>query len=121
MIADATVRIAQPMAGSDVMGSAVTVRLTVTGVPIVPAGDLTPLTGHHYLYLDADLTAAGQPAPSVPGSIVHMGDASSELTFEDVGPRGASTHRRGSQRSPCAAPALGHRHGHLHRVLGPIR
>ena len=86
MIADATVRIAQPMAGSDVMGSAVTVRLTVTGVPIVPAGDLTPLTGHHHLYLDADLTAAGQPVPSVPGSIIHMGDASSEFMFEDVGP-----------------------------------
>jgi hypothetical protein len=86
MIADATVTIAQPMAGSDVMGSAVTVRLRVTGVSIVPAGDLTPLSGHHHLYLDADLTAAGEPVPSVPGSIVHMGDASSEFTFEDVGP-----------------------------------
>ena len=74
------------MAGSDVMGSSVTVRLTMTGVPIVPAGDLTPRTGHHHLYLDADLTDASAPVPTVPGSIVHMGDGSSEFTFEDVGP-----------------------------------
>ncbi len=86
MVADPTVTIAQPMSGSTVMGSSVTVQLTVMGVPIVPAGELTPLTGHHHLYLDADQTAAGAPVPTVPGSIVHMGDGSSEFTFEDVSP-----------------------------------
>ena len=85
-VSAATVTIEQPAVGADVMGSSVTVRLTVTGIPIVPAGDMTPLTGHHHLYLDADLTAAGEPVPTVPGSIVHMGDASSEFTFEDVAP-----------------------------------
>ncbi len=88
------------MAGSDVMGSTVTVRLTVTGVAIVPAGDLTPLTGHHHLYLDADLTAAGEPVRTVPGSIVHMGDASSQFTFESTcrSSPGSSTR----SPSPCA-------------------
>ena len=53
---------------------------------IVPAGDMTSGTGHHHLYLDADLAAAGTPVPTVPGSIIHMGDGSAEYTFEGVGP-----------------------------------
>ena len=60
--------------------------LTVTGMPIVPAGDMTPMTGHHHLYLDADQTLPGAPVPTTPGSIVHMGDGSSEFTFEEVEP-----------------------------------
>ena len=53
-------------------------------VPIVPAGDMTPGTGHHHLYLDADLGDMTQPLPAVPGSIVHMGDAALEHVFEGV-------------------------------------
>jgi hypothetical protein len=81
-----TVTIAEPANGSTVTGPNVTVRLTVTGVPILPAGDLTPGTGHHHLYLDADLAPAMVPVPTVPGSIVHMGNAASEFTFEGVTP-----------------------------------
>ena len=51
-------------------------------VPIVPAGDMTPGTGHHHLYLDADLGDMTQPVPTVPGSIVHMGNAAREYIFE---------------------------------------
>jgi hypothetical protein len=58
----------------------------VEGFPIVEAGDMTSGTGHHHLYLDADLTAADEPVPAVAGSIVHMGDASSVYTFEGVPP-----------------------------------
>lgn len=54
-------------------------------VPIVPAGDMTAGTGHHHLYLDADLGDMSAPVPSVPGSIVHMGNAATEYTFEGVG------------------------------------
>jgi hypothetical protein len=53
-------------------------------VEIVPAGEMTAGTGHHHLYLDEDLTAADVPVPSVPNSIVHMGDASSSFVFENV-------------------------------------
>jgi len=53
-------------------------------VPIVPAGDMTPGSGHHHLYLDADLGDMTQPVPTVPGSIVHMGNAAREYTFEHV-------------------------------------
>jgi len=53
-------------------------------VPIVPAGDMTPGTGHHHLYLDADLGDMSAPIPTVPGSIVHMGNAAREYVFENV-------------------------------------
>jgi hypothetical protein len=85
-----TVTILEPAEGATVTGSSVAVRLAVTGVPIVPAGDLTPGTGHHHLYLDADVTPPTQPVPTVPGSIVHMGNAASEFRFDSVQP---GTHR----------------------------
>jgi hypothetical protein len=81
-----TVTILEPADGATITGPVVNVRLAVTGVPIVPAGDLTPGTGHHHLYLDADLTPAAAPVPTVPGSIVHMGNAASEFRFDSVQP-----------------------------------
>jgi len=81
-----SVTILEPAGGAELSGSTVTVRLAVTGMPIVPAGDMTPGTGHHHLYLDAELAPATAPVPAVPGSIVHMGDASSTYTFEGVAP-----------------------------------
>lgn len=80
-----TVTIVAPVRGTPVSGTSVTVQLSST-VQILPAGDLTAGSGHHHLYLDADLTAAGVPVPTIPGSIVHMGDASSVYTFEGVSP-----------------------------------
>ena len=85
-VAAATVTIGSPNEGEVIMTGAVTVRLSVEGMQIVPAGDMTSGTGHHHLYLDADLTAQADPVPTVPGSIIHMGDGSAEYTFEDVAP-----------------------------------
>lgn len=79
-----TVTIAEPANSADVMGTTVNVRLTVDGFPIVEAGDMTPGTGHHHLFLDADITPLNEPIPTVPGSIVHMGDGSGTFTFENV-------------------------------------
>ena len=80
-----SVTIVTPMNGGQISGNQINVNLSST-VTILPAGDLTEGTGHHHLYLNADLTAADAPVPTVPGSIVHMGDASSSYTFEDVEP-----------------------------------
>jgi hypothetical protein len=80
-----TVTIVEPAEGAEIMGRTVTVRLEST-VPIMPAGDLTPGTGHHHLFLDADVSAVGVPVPTVPGSIVHMGNAASEFRFDSVAP-----------------------------------
>ncbi len=80
----AEVSIVEPAEGAVVEGSSVLVRLETSGVQIVLAGDTTPGTGHHHLFLDDDLSAADVPVPSVPGRIIHMGDGSTEYTFEDV-------------------------------------
>jgi hypothetical protein len=80
-----TVTIVTPMEGALINGSTVTVQLS-SSVPIVPAGEITEGTGHHHLYFDADLTPAGVPVPTVPGSIIHMGDGSATYVFEGVEP-----------------------------------
>lgn len=79
-----SVSIVEPANSADIMGNTVTVQLQVDGFPIVEAGDMTPGTGHHHLFLDADVTSPTEPIPTVPGSIVHMGDGSSTYTFENV-------------------------------------
>ena len=88
--ANPTVAILEPAEGAEITGTSVAVRLTAEGVEIVPAGELVPGTGHHHLYLDADLTQADAPVPSVPGQIIHLGTGVSEYTFENVAP---GTHR----------------------------
>lgn len=93
MMSDApigSVTIVEPAGSATVMGTTVTVRLQVSGFPIVQAGDMTPGTGHHHLFLDADVSAPTVPVPTVPGSIVHMGDGSAQYTFEGVA---AGQHR----------------------------
>lgn len=82
----ASVTILQPADGAEVAGPAVTVRLEAAGVTIVPAGDMTPGTGHHHLYLDEDVAPPGAPVPTVPGHVVHLGTGVSEYVFEDVAP-----------------------------------
>jgi hypothetical protein len=78
-----TVTIVTPANGALINGNQISVTLSST-VQILPAGDMTPGTGHHHLYLNADLTPADQPVPTVPGSIVHMGNAAATYVFEDV-------------------------------------
>jgi hypothetical protein len=84
--ATASVTIREPVQGDEVEGDLVTVRLGAAGVDIVPAGDMTPGTGHHHLYLDEDLGSAGVPIPAIPGRVIHMGTGVSEYTFENVAP-----------------------------------
>ena len=81
-----TVSIIEPMDGAEVDGPNITVRLAAAGVEITPAGEVVSGTGHHHLYLDADLTAPGMPVPSIPGEIIHMGDGSEAYLFEGVMP-----------------------------------
>jgi hypothetical protein len=78
-----TVTIMSPADGAFQEERTVEVLLGST-VPIVAAGDMTPGTGHHHLYLDTDLGDMSIPIPTVPGSIVHMGDGSRAYTFENL-------------------------------------
>jgi hypothetical protein len=81
-----SVTILEPQDGAEVTGPSVAVRLTAQGVRIVPAGDTTPGTGHHHLYLDSDLGDPGVAVPAVAGKIVHLGTGVSEYTFDSVAP-----------------------------------
>ena len=81
-----TVRIVQPTEGAAVEGPDLRVILDIGGMQIRPAGDMTPNSGHHHLYLDHDLTDPTQPIPAIPGQVIHMGDGSSEFVFEGVAP-----------------------------------
>jgi hypothetical protein len=81
-----TVMISSPAEGDSLDAGTVTVTLDVGGMSIVMAGDTTPNTGHHHLFLDRELTAPDIPVPAEPGYIVHMGDASTSYTFENVTP-----------------------------------
>jgi len=78
-----TVTIVAPREGEVFEDPDFTVILETT-VPLAPAGEMTPGTGHHHLYLDADLGDMSAPVPTVPGSIVHMGNAAAAYTFENV-------------------------------------
>jgi hypothetical protein len=82
-----SVTITAPAEGDTVPAASLTVRLDVGGgLGIVMAGDTTPNTGHHHLFLDRDVTSPEIPIPAEPGFIVHMGDASATYTFENVAP-----------------------------------
>ena len=82
----AQVRIASPMEGMTVTGPSVTVVLEASGFSVVPAGDMTPNSGHHHLFLDRDVSALGVPIPVEEGFIVHIGTGGAEVTFESVTP-----------------------------------
>jgi hypothetical protein len=82
----ASVQILSPSEGELIEGNEVVVTLAADGVIILPAGDTTPGSGHHHLYLDEDLTDPSMPVPTIPGRIVHLGDGSSSYRFEGVEP-----------------------------------
>lgn len=78
------VEIVRPAEGDTVEGPAVEVGLAAHGFTVVPAGDTTPNSGHHHLFLDRDVSPAGEPIPAEAGHIVHMGDGSDTFVFDSV-------------------------------------
>ena len=86
MESDRSVEIASPADGDTVEGPNVTVELLAHGFEVVPAGDTTPNSAHHHLYLDRDVEQTDRPVPNEEGHIIHLGDGSSSYTFENVEP-----------------------------------
>lgn len=80
------VTIAEPVDGATVEGPEVRVVLEAEGFMVTMAGDTTPNSGHHHLFLDADVSEPGVAIPAEEGRIVHMGDGSAEYTFTNVEP-----------------------------------
>jgi hypothetical protein len=81
------VEIVSPREGEIVDGPDVTVILAAHDFQVVPAGNAAPNSGHHHVFLDRDLSPAGQPIPgNEPGRLVHMGNGAAELVLQGVPP-----------------------------------
>lgn len=76
-----SVTIAEPADGSEVDGPDVQVVLETTGLRIVEAGVMDPATGHHHLFVNADVTPAGEVIPAGNPAIIHMGDGSTSFVL----------------------------------------
>jgi hypothetical protein len=79
-------RILEPSNGAELDPGPLRVVLEADNITIVPAGDMTPNSGHHHLFLNADGTAEGQPVPADQTGVIHLGQGQSEYTFENVVP-----------------------------------
>ncbi len=84
-----TVRIVEPAPGS-MTGSNVNVVLETEGIEIVSITPPVVGTGHHHLYVDADLTPLNEMIPQGDANIIHMGDGSAEYMLEGLS---AGEHR----------------------------
>ena len=84
--AQRSITITVPMEGETVSGPDVTVRLAAENMEIVPAGDMTPNSGHHHIIVNADLPAMDAPIPAVEGVYIHMGMGQTEYTLTGLEP-----------------------------------
>ena len=78
------VRILTPADGDVLEGSALTVRLEVEGLAVVPAGVEQTSSGHHHLIIDAPLPDLDLPIPSEAGRYVHLGKGQTEYLIEGL-------------------------------------
>lgn len=78
-------RILQPTEGEALSGP-VQVVLDAENVEIVPAGEARPNSGHHHLFLNAEPVAEGEVIPADIGGVVHLGQAQTQHTFDDLAP-----------------------------------
>jgi hypothetical protein len=83
------VEITEPAEGATVT-SPVKVVLQTTGVEIVAATDERPGTGHHHLFVDQPVTAAGDTIPRGKTGIIHLGRGQTEFSLDSLKP-GAHT------------------------------
>ena len=75
------VEVTAPREGETVRGPTVMVRLAAHGFTVVRAGDTTPNSGHHHIFLDRDVSPAGAPIPAEAGYIIHMGNGADSLAL----------------------------------------
>lgn len=80
-----SISITAPAAGATLPAGSVTVRLSASGVRIVPAGTDEANSGHHHLFINRDPTPVGEPIPTGEG-IVHLGAAQTEHALTDLAP-----------------------------------
>jgi hypothetical protein len=79
------VRIVEP-ADSDTVASDVEIKLSVSGIEIAPASDHRPGTAHHHLFVDREVTPAGEKMPSGTTGLIHLGKGDSAFTIQSLAP-----------------------------------
>ncbi|MGH7460318.1 MAG: DUF4399 domain-containing protein [Longimicrobiales bacterium] len=81
-----TATITLPPDGSEVQGTSVLLVLSVQNLLLAPAGDTTPGSGHHHLFINTPVVAPGEAIPAgVPG-IVHLGQAQTSYELTNLTP-----------------------------------
>ena len=80
-----TVTITSPRNGDTLTGPVV-IKLTATGVRIVPASVEQPGTGHHHLFVDHDLTWINDTIPRGSPGILHLGRGQTEFVLDSLKP-----------------------------------
>ena len=86
-IQTAAVQIEAPLDGTIIHTDTVNVTLSATGVEIVAADGLaTPGRAHQHIFLDVDLTPAGEPIPAGVEGIYHLGTGASAYTITELTP-----------------------------------
>jgi hypothetical protein len=79
------VRIIEPADGDTVVGD-VEMKLSASGIEITPASDHRPGTAHHHLFVDREVTPAGEKMPSGTAGLIHLGKGDSAFTIQDLAP-----------------------------------
>jgi len=69
-----------PMDGQTVK-SPVTVKFGISGMAVLPAGEMAPASGHHHLLVDSELGDASLPVPK-DDQHLHFGKGQTETTLE---------------------------------------
>jgi len=80
------IEIVEPADGVVLAGPDVRVVLEAHGVDIVPAGNQQENSGHHHLFIDADVSPMGEPIPAGHPGVVHLGGGQTEYVIEGLGP-----------------------------------
>jgi hypothetical protein len=81
------ISIVEPEEGASLNGSSVLIVLSAENIALAPAGDTTPGTGHHHLFINAPiLPAVGEPIPAGITGIVHLGKAQTSYELTNLAP-----------------------------------
>jgi hypothetical protein len=78
--------IQEPQEGAEVDGKSVMIVLGVENLALAPAGDTTPGTGHHHLFINTPVVNAGEGIPVGAPGIVHLGKAQTSHELTNLAP-----------------------------------
>jgi hypothetical protein len=82
----AGVMIHEPAEGAEVSGDSVNILLMADNITIAVAGDTTPGTGHHHLFINTPIVNPGEAIPTGNPNIVHLGKLQTSHTLTKLAP-----------------------------------